>query len=85
MCFFCNVDLIPTVAQMNDGYYFCGGEPVCVCAEPDDDSHDHDRLTDDGNPHTDDDTDDVPHSGEDAYEFAQAFAFPSWMVDFYQD
>ena len=30
-CFACNTDAIPTTDDMDGGYYFCGGEPVCVC------------------------------------------------------
>jgi hypothetical protein len=70
-CFFCNIDLVPTEVHMNSDYYFCGGEPVCVCGDtdPDDHTHDTDRLADDGNPHIDDDE----------YEFNQAHSMPAWM------
>jgi len=32
-CFACNTDAIPTTDDMDGGYYFCGGEAVCVCGD----------------------------------------------------
>lgn len=71
-CFFCNVDLIPTMAHVDSGLYFCGGEPVCICADPPPSTPDIDidRLVDDGN----------PHDNDDEYEFMQSLDMPAWAI-----
>lgn len=49
MCFACD-PLIPTVDEMNDPMFFCGGEPICLCEDEnmDGDTPDLDKWHDDG-------------------------------------
>ena len=71
-CYFCDIDALPTVADMNNGFYFCGGEPVCVCGdEPLDADIDVDRLADDG----------CPHDPDAEAEYMESLSMPSWVLD----
>lgn len=77
VCFHCNANAVPSMNDMNNPNLFCGGEAVCVC-DPEPVTHDHDRFTDDGNPHHPDADDEPTITDEEYADGLFARPMPEW-------